>query len=209
MTAPPAVMVVAIPQAQLNRKAKLLTWATIGYNTLEGIIAIAAGIVAGSVALTSFGLDSVVEVTSAAALAWQFAHRTDPCAREQRTLRLIAWAFFALAGYVALDSLRSLVSGREAEHSPVGIALTATSVIVMPVLVYAKRRVGHKLGSTTLLADSKQTLLCTYLSAVVLAGLIVNALVGWWWFDPTIGLLIAAFAVKEGRQAWRGKTCCA
>jgi len=192
----------------LERRARLLAWLTIAYNTGEGVVAILAGVAAGSVALVSFGLDSGVEVMSAAALAWQFGGRGDPQARERRTLRLIAVSFVALAVYVGVEAVRSLVTGAVPEASRVGIALAASSLVVMPVLTWAKRRTGRELGSTTVLADSTQTLLCTSLSAVLLAGLLLTATVGWTWADPVAALVIAAVAGREGWQAWRGDACC-
>lgn len=192
----------------LQRRARTLAWLTIGYNTAEGVVAVAAGVVASSAALISFGLDSAVEVASAAALAWQFGGRGDPEARERRTLRLIALAFFALAAYVTVDSVRRLISGSEAETSPVGIALTVASLIVMPALALAKRRTGRALGSATVVADSVQTVLCTYLSGIVLTGLLINAAFGWSWADPVAALVVAGVAVREGVEAWRGDDDC-
>lgn len=192
----------------LSRRIRLLVAATITYNVIEAIVAISAGRAANSTALIGFGLDSVIEVSSAAAVAWQFAGR-DPEAREKTALRIIAFSFFALAAYVTVESVRSLLGGAEAEHSTVGIALAAVSLAVMPGLSYAQRHAGGELGSRTAVADSKQTLLCTYLSAVLLVGLLLNSLVGWSWADPIAALVIAAVAVKEGRDAWRGDACCA
>jgi divalent metal cation (Fe/Co/Zn/Cd) transporter len=195
-------------RAVLARRVRLLVAATIAYNVIEAVVAITAGTIASSTALIGFGLDSVIEVSSAAAVAWQFAGR-DPEAREKRALRIIAVSFFALAGYVTVESVRALIGGAEAEHSGVGLVLAAVSLAVMPWLSYAQRRAGRELGSRTAVADSKQTLLCTYLSAVVLVGLALNSLFGWSWADPIAALVIAAVAVKEGREAWRGDSCCA
>jgi Cation efflux family len=192
----------------LRRRIRLLVAATITYNLVEAVVAITAGAVASSTALIGFGLDSVVEVASAAAVAWQFT-AADPQRREKVTLRVIAVSFFALAGYVTVESVRALTGIAQASHSPVGIGLAAVSLLVMPVLSYAQRRAGREYGSASAVADSKQTLLCTYLSAVLLAGLGANAVLGWWWADPVAALVIAAVAVKEGRQAWRGDACCA
>jgi divalent metal cation (Fe/Co/Zn/Cd) transporter len=182
--------------------------ATITYNVIEAVVAITAGAAASSTALIGFGLDSVIEVSSAAAVAWQFSSR-DPQSREKVTLRAIAISFFALAAYVIVESVRALLGDAEPQHSTVGITLAALSLIVMPGLSYAQRRTGRELGSRTAVADSKQTLLCTYLAAVLLAGLLVNSLFGWAWADPIAALVIAAVAAKEGRDAWRGDTCCA
>ena len=192
----------------LARRIRWLVAATITYNVIEAIVALTEGARVSSTALIGFGLDSVVEVTSAAAVAWQFAGR-DPEAREKTALRIVAFSFFALALYVAVDSVRALLGFGEAQHSSIGIALAATSLAVMPVLSWAQRRAGREFGSRSAVADSKQTLLCTYLSAVLLAGLLFNALLGWSWADPIAALVIAAVAVKEGRDAWRGDTCCA
>jgi divalent metal cation (Fe/Co/Zn/Cd) transporter len=192
----------------LHRRIRLLVAATITYNVIEAVIAITAGTVASSTALIGFGLDSVVEVVSAAAVAWQFT-AADPHRREKVTLWVIAASFFVLAAYVTVESVRALLGAAEADHSRVGIGLAALSLLVMPVLSYAQRRAGRELGSVSAVADSKQTLLCTYLSAVLLVGLVANATLSWWWADPIVALVIAAVAVKEGREAWRGDACCA
>ncbi|MEU4570169.1 cation transporter [Micromonospora sp. NPDC023956] len=192
----------------LTRRVRLLVAATITYNVVEAVVAITAGTIASSTALIGFGLDSVIEVSSAAAVAWQFAGR-DPESREKVALRIIAVSFFALAAYVTVESVRALVGGAEAEHSSIGLVLAALSLATMPVLSYAQRRAGRELNSRSAVADSKQTLLCTYLSAVLLVGLGLNSLFGWSWADPVAALVIAAVAVKEGREAWRGDACCA
>lgn len=193
-------------RAALSRRSLWLAYATAAYNLLEGLVAIAAGSAASSSALIGFGLDSFVEVSSAAVIIWQFRSRV-PEARERLALRFIAVSFFALAAWVVVDSARSLLAGGAADPSPVGIGLAVSSLIVMPLLVRAKRRTGRELGSATVLADSTQTLLCTYLSAVLLAGLVLNAWLGWSWADPIAALVIAAVAVKEGIEAWRGDHC--
>jgi hypothetical protein len=195
-------------RAVLARRVRWFVAVTISYNVVEAIVAVTAGTVASSAALIGFGLDSLVEVTSAAAVAWQFAAR-DPETREKAALRIIAFSFFALAAYVTVDAVRSIVGVGEARPSTVGLALAAVSLAVMPVLSYGQRRAGRELGSRTAVADSKQTLLCTYLSAVLLVGLGLNAAFGWSWADPIAALVIAAVAVKEGREAWYGDTCCA
>ncbi len=194
-------------RAVLNRRVRWFVAATMSYNAVEALVALAAGRHASSSALIGFGLDSVVEVASAAAVAWQFSGR-DPEARERVALRLIAVSFFALAAFVTTDALRSLVDGRSAEHSPVGLVLAAVSLAVMPLLSYGQRRAGRELGSRSAVADSRQTLLCTCLSAVLLVGLALNSLLGWSWADPVAALVIAAAAVREGLQAWRGDGCC-
>ncbi|ATY12455.1 cobalt transporter [Amycolatopsis sp. AA4] len=193
-------------RAVLRRRVRWLVAGTITYNVVEAIVAVSAGTVASSSALIAFGLDSVAEVLSAVAVAWQFAG-ADPERRERAALRVIAVSFFLLAAYVAVDSVRSLF-GNEASHSTVGIVLAAVSLVVMPVLSGAQRRAGRELGSASAVADSKQTLLCTYLSGVLLVGLLVNALFGWYWADPVAALVIAAAAVREGLEAWRGEHCC-
>ncbi|MFP8958967.1 cation transporter [Streptomyces nanhaiensis] len=195
----------------LARRIRLLVAATITYNVIEAIVALTAGTAASSTALIGFGLDSIIEVSSAAAVAWQFSAADHAVreAREKRTLRIIAVSFFALAAYVAVDAVRALTGTGEAEPSLPGIVLAALSLAVMPFLSLAQRRAGRELGSASAVADSKQTLLCTYLSAVLLAGLVLNAGLGWSWADPIAALLIAAIAVREGREAWQGKGCCA
>ena len=195
-------------RAVLSRRIRLFVAATITYNIIEAVIAISAGTIASSSALIGFGLDSIVEVLSAAAVAWQFAGR-DPEAREKTALRLIAFSFFGLAAFVTFDAIRSLLGGVEAEHSLVGIILAAVSLAVMPFLSWAQRRAGRELGSRSAVADSKQTLLCTYLSGVLLIGLLLNSTLGWSWADPIAALVIAAVAIKEGREAWKGDSCCA
>ncbi|MCS3779684.1 cation transporter [Tsukamurella ocularis] len=196
----------AARRALLSRRIRWFVAVTITYNVLEAAVALAEGTRVSSTALVGFGLDSVVEVSSAAAVAWQFAGR-DPQAREKTALRIIAFAFFALAAYVAVGATRSLIGADEAQPSRVGIALAALSLVIMPVLSWAQRRAGRELGSASAVADSKQTLLCTYLSAVLLAGLVINSAFGWSWADPIAALVIAVIAVREGVNAWRGDPC--
>jgi Co/Zn/Cd efflux system component len=193
------------------RRVRLLVAATITYNVIEAAVAITAGTLASSTALVGFGLDSVIEVSSAAAVAWQFSAREHAVreAREKTTLRIIALSFFALAAYVTVDAVRALAGTGEAARSIPGIVLAALSLLVMPFLSAAQRRAGRELGSASAVADSQQTLLCTYLSAVLLVGLVANATLGWSWADPIAALAIAAIAVREGRDAWHGKGCCA
>ena len=190
----------------LRRRIRVIVAVTIGYNLVEAVVAIAAGSLASSAALIAFGLDSTVEVLSAAAVAVQFT-RKDPARWEKPTLRVIALAFFLLAAYVTVTSVIALGARAQPEHSTVGILLTAISVLVMPLLSFAERRAGRELGSASAVADSKQTLVCTYLSAAVLVGLVLNNLFGWWWADAVAGLVIAAFAVREGIEAFRGDAC--
>ena len=205
----PAAVAVGPGRRQvLTRRIRLLVAATISYNVIEAAVALTAGAQASSTALIGFGLDSLVEVSSAAAVAWQFS-KPDHETREKAALRIIALSFFALAAYVSVESARALLGYAEPRPSIVGIVLAALSLVVMPVLSWAQRRTGRELGSRSAVADSKQTLLCTYLSAVLLVGLLLNSLLGWSWADPIAGLVIAAVAVREGREAWKGKNCCA
>ncbi|QMU97634.1 cobalt transporter [Microbacterium esteraromaticum] len=192
----------------LRRRVRIVVAITIAWNLVEAVVALIAGGVASSTALIGFGLDSIVEVLSAAAVAWQFA-APDPERREKVALRVIAVSFFALAAYVSVDAVLSLVGLREPEHSPVGIVLAALSLVVMPLLSWFERRTGRELGSASAVADSKQTLICTYLSAALLAGLLLNSLLGWAWADSVAALVIAVVAVREGLEAWRGENCCA
>lgn len=192
---------------RLGRRAQWLAGASVAYNVIEAVVAIASGLVAGSVALVGFGLDSVVEVSSGLIILWQFRHPL-PESRERRALRLLAFSFFALAAYVGIESIRTLITGADPDTSPVGIGLAIASLIVMPFLSWAQRRTGRALGSNAVVADSTQTLLCTYLSAVLLVGLLLNATLGWSWADPIAGLVIAAVAVREGLESWRGDACC-
>jgi len=194
-------------RARLGRRAQLLAGASVAYNVVEAVIAISAGLLARSIAPVGFGLDSVVEVSSGLIILWQFRHPI-PATRERQALRLMALTFYALAAYVGFESARALATGHEPDASDIGIVLSITSLIVMPFLSWAQRRTGRALGSNAVVADSTQTLLCTYLSAVLLAGLLLNSTLGWSWADPIAGLVIAAVAVREGRQAWRGEGCC-
>ncbi|WP_434922292.1 cation transporter [Glutamicibacter sp. PAEs-4] len=194
--------------AILKRRIRLIVAITITWNIIEAVIALIAGGAASSAALVGFGLDSIVEVLSAAAVAWQFA-APDPARREKTALRIIAISFFALATYVSVDAVLSLTGVREAEHSTVGIVLAALSLAVMPFLSLIERRTGRELGSASAVADSKQTLICSYLSAALLAGLLLNSMLGWAWADSAAALIIAVVAVREGIEAWRGDACCA
>ncbi|WIV54506.1 cation transporter [Amycolatopsis nalaikhensis] len=203
----PVAVVAPERRAVLVRRVRLLVAATITYNVVEAVVALAAGTAASSGALIGFGLDSVIEVASAVAVAWQFSG-ADPEARERRALKVIATSFFALAVYVTFEAVTTFLGGKAPETSRTGIVLAAVSLVVMPALSAAQRRAGRELGSASAVADSRQTLLCTYLSGVLLAGLLLNALLGWWWADPVVALAIAAVAVNEGRTAWRGEHCC-
>lgn len=190
----------------LQRRIRWIVAATIAYNVIEAIVAITAGAIASSAALLGFGLDSIVEVLSAAAVAWQFASPT-PERRERIALKTIAISFFGLAVFVSIDATRSLLGFSSPEHSSVGIILAAISVVIMPIASWLERRTGQELGSASAIADSKQTLICSYLSGAVLLGLVLNSWLGWTWADAIAALVIAAFAIREGLEAWRGDAC--
>ena len=198
----------AVDRRRLGRRAQLLAGLSVGYNSVEAVIALAAGAAAGSAALIGFGLDSIVEVSSGLVILWQFRHRL-PQSRERQAQRLIAVSFLLLAAYVAWDATQALLLGEQPDASRVGIVLAVASVIIMPFLSWAQRRTGRALHSAAVVADSTQTLLCSCLSAVLLVGLVLNAALGWAWADPVAALVIAAVAAKEGREAWRGEGCCA
>lgn len=198
-------MVTVATSIALLRRARRLAWATIVWNVIEAIVAIIAGSAAGSIALIGFGLDSTVEVMSAIIIIWQLHGLVEK--RERIALKLIALSFYVLAGYVAIQAMFDLASRTESNPSRIGVVLAVASLVVMPILAAAKRRTGQELGSRTVVADSNQTKLCTYLSAILLAGLMFNATIGWWWADPIAALFIAALAINEGRRAWRGKIC--
>jgi divalent metal cation (Fe/Co/Zn/Cd) transporter len=190
----------------LRRRIRLIVAFTIAYNVFEATVALAAGTVANSTALIGFGLDSVVEVLSAVAVAWQFA-APDPHSREHTALRLIAVSFFGLAAFVSVDAAHALITGSAAEISVVGMWLAAASLAIMPTVSWIERKAGREIGSASAVADSKQTLVCAYLSAALLAGLLLNAVLGWWWADAVSALVIAGFAVREGLEAWKGDGC--
>jgi divalent metal cation (Fe/Co/Zn/Cd) transporter len=195
---------------RLAARVRLLSWVSLGYMTLEGAIAIVAGVLAASVALIGFGLDSAIEGFASAIIVWRFsADRIFSDAAEARAQKLVAIQFFALAPYVAFESVRALVAGEHPEVSWLGIALSASSVVVMPYLGTAKQRLAERLGSAATKGEGRQNMLCAYLAGALLLGLLANAAVGAWWLDPIVGLLIAAVALKEGREAWRGEGCCA
>jgi divalent metal cation (Fe/Co/Zn/Cd) transporter len=194
---------------RLARRAKLLSGASLGYMAIEGIVAIVAGIVAGSIALIGFGLDSAIEGFASVVIVWRFTGwRTLDHHAEERAQKLVAVQFFILAPYVAVESARALINGSHADVSTVGIALAASSLIVMPYLGRAKQRIGSRMGSSATASEGKQNMLCAYLAAALLVGLLGNALFGAWWLDPAVGLFIAVVAVQEGRESWRGDACC-
>jgi divalent metal cation (Fe/Co/Zn/Cd) transporter len=191
------------------RKAKWLSWASLAYMAVEGMVAIVAGLVAGSIALIGFGIDSAIEGFASVIIVWRFTgSRTLSHAAENRAQKLVAIQFFILAPYVGIESVRALIEGHHADESLVGIALAASSVVVMPWLGRAKQRIGSRIGSSATASEGKQNLLCAYLAGALLIGLLGNALFGAWWLDPIVGLLIAALAISEGREAWRGDACC-
>lgn len=198
-------------RVELVRRGLWLNYATIVYNTIEAIVALIAGVMAGSVSLVSFGLDSAIEVTAAAAAQWRLRADVDPRRRarvEHVTLRLIGASFIALAIYVLIDSSKSLWLKERPESSISGIVILALSVVVMPLLARQKRAIGRQLVSRALQADAAQTSLCAYLSAIALAGVALNAFLGWWWADPVAALLMVPIIAKEGIEGLRGEDCC-
>ena len=192
------------PTARLHRRVRFIVAATITWNVVEAIVAITAGAAASSAALIGFGLDSVIEVASAAAIAWQFTRR-EPERWEKPTLRAIGLAFFALAAYVSVDAVLTLAGLQQVEPSPLGIGIAVASLIVMPGLAWWEFRTGRELGSRSVQADARQLLLCIYLSGTVLIGLALNSLFGWMWADSVAALVVAALALREGVEAWRGE----
>ncbi len=193
------------------RRGRMLEYFTIGWNLLEGLLSIGAGFIAGSIALVGFGLDSLIEVTSGGALLWRL-HLDAPEKRaraEARALKLVGICFIALGAYISIDSAWSLFGHKPPDSSYVGIGITCLSVVVMPLLARAKRRVASSINSRAMQADSRQTDLCTNLSIITLAGLALNALFGWWWADPVAALVMVPLIAKEGIEALHGETCCA
>ena len=188
---------------RLHRRVRFIVAFTITYNVIEAAIAITAGVLASSAALIGFGLDSIIEVLSAVAIAWQFT-RKDPDRWEKVTVRAIGIAFFALAAYVTVDAVLSLTGSEDVHHSPLGIGIAVASLIIMPSLAWLELRTGLELDSRSVQADAKQLLLCTYLSGTVLMGLVLNSMFGWGWADSVAALVIAALAIREGVEAWRG-----
>jgi divalent metal cation (Fe/Co/Zn/Cd) transporter len=194
---------------RLAQRVKLLSWLSLAWMTVEGAVAIVAGIVAGSIALIGFGLDSAIEGFASVIIIWRFTgHRVFSHAAEQRAQKLVAVQFFLLAPYVGVESVRGLIGGDHPDVSWVGIGLAIGSVIFMPMLGIAKQRLADQLGSAATAGEGRQNMLCAYLAGALLVGLLGNALVGAWWLDPTVGLLIAGVAVKEGVESWRGEGCC-
>jgi divalent metal cation (Fe/Co/Zn/Cd) transporter len=194
---------------RLAARVRLLSWASLAYMALEGAVAIVAGVLAGSIALIGFGLDSAIEGFASAIIVWRFTgHRMFSDAAEKRAQKLVAIQFLVLAPYVGFESVKALVIGGHADVSWLGIALSATSVVVMPYLGLAKQRLADQLGSAATKGEGRQNMLCAYLAGALLVGLLGNALFGAWWLDPMVGVLIAGLAVKEGLEAWRGEGCC-
>jgi len=213
----PLELPIARPAAQISRgryeqlagRVKLLSWLSLAWMTVEGAVAIAAGIVASSIALVGFGLDSAIEGLASVIIIWRFTGtRVFSHGAEQRAQKLVAAQFFLLAPYVAFESIRSLAGGEHPDVSPVGIGLAIGSVILMPMLGIAKQRLADELGSVATRGEGRQNMLCAYLAAALLVGLVGNAVAGAWWLDPGVGLLIAAVAVREGLDSWRGEGCC-
>ena len=204
------VTVTSAEYRQLASRAKWLSWVSLGYMALEGLVALVAGIVAGSIALIGFGIDSAIEGFASVVIVWRFTgSRLFSERAETRAQRLVAVQFFLLAPFVAVEAVRALVNGNHPEVSIVGIALATSSLVVMPILGGAKQRIGSRIGSSATASEGKQNMLCAYLAAALLVGLLGNALFGAWWLDSAVALFIAAVAVQEGREAWRGDACCA
>ena len=193
-------------QARLVRRVKLLAWIGLGWHGIEATIAIAAGVIAGSVALVGFGADSLIELAAGLVVLWRLASAR--AIRERRAQQMVAVSFYLLSAYVAVEATRSLAAGDHPAVSWVGIGLSVVTLATMPPLANAKARVAEELGSSATKSESRQTMLCAYLSAGLLVGLGLNALLGWWWADPITAIGIAAVAVKEGRDAWGGQACC-
>jgi hypothetical protein len=205
----PAATITRARYEQLAGRVKLLSWLSLAWMTVEGAVAIAAGIVASSIALIGFGLDSAIEGLASVIIIWRFTgHRVFSHTAEQRAQKLVAVQFFLLAPYVGFESVKALIAGDHADVSWVGIGLSIGSVIFMPMLGIAKQRLADQLGSVATAGEGRQNMLCAYLAGALLTGLLGNALVGAWWLDPTVGLLIAGVAVKEGAEAWEGEGCC-
>ena len=201
----------ALDRQAVARRGKHLEYFTIAWNSLEGLVAVVAGALAGSISLLGFGIDSFIEVTSGTVLLWRMAVDADVRKREQNeklSLRIVGVCFLALAVYVAYESISDLVSRKAPEHSIPGIILACVSLVVMPLLSRVKKQVGKQLGSTAMHADAKQTDFCVYLSGILLIGLLLNTGLGWWWADPTAALIMVPLIAKEGMEAMKGETCC-
>jgi divalent metal cation (Fe/Co/Zn/Cd) transporter len=196
-------------RARWERRARLLAWGGIAWHVVEFAIALAAGVAAGSIALIGFGADSLVEATAGFVVIWLFTgRRVGSSAAERRAQQLIALSFYVLAAYVSVEAIRTLISANEPGVSWIGIGLAAFTAPTMPLLALAKRRVGQRLNSSATVKEGAQNMVCAYLSVALLVGLLSNALLGWWWADPAAALVIAAVALREGRESWRGEGCC-
>jgi divalent metal cation (Fe/Co/Zn/Cd) transporter len=208
MSSPQPLLVAMPPRARLVRQTRLLAWVGLGWHLVEAAVAIVAGVVAGSVALVGFGADSVIEAGAGLVVLWLMAGgRPASAAAERRAQQLIAGSFVVLAAYIGVESLRDLIGGHRPDASWVGIGLSIVTLATMPPLAASKRRLGEALGSSATTSESRQTMLCAYLSAALLLGLGANAIAGWWWADPLAALVIAAVALREARAAWRGDVC--
>jgi divalent metal cation (Fe/Co/Zn/Cd) transporter len=204
-------MEIALDRQAVTRRGKQLEYFTIAWNTLEGLVAVVAGALAGSISLVGFGIDSFIEVTSGGVLLWRMSVDADARKRERReklSLRIVGVCFLALAAYVGYESISDLAGRKAPEHSIPGIILACVSLVVMPLLSRAKKKVGNELGSAAMHADAKQTDFCVYLSAILLLGLVLNAALGWWWADPVSALIMVPLIAKEGVEAMNGETCC-
>jgi divalent metal cation (Fe/Co/Zn/Cd) transporter len=201
----------AVNRKSIAERGKRLEYFTIAWNSMEGLVAVIAGTIAGSISLVGFGVDSFIEVTSGAVLLWRMSVDANQQTRERNerlSIRVVGVCFIALAMYVACESILDLIGRKTPEHSLAGIALACVSLVAMPILSRAKKRVASQLGSAAMRADAKQTDFCVYLSAILLAGLLLNALLGWWWADPVAGLLMTPIIANEGIQAVKGEACC-
>ncbi len=193
----------------LVRRARFLAWVGLGWHGIEAAVALAAGILAGSVALIGFGADSVVEMVAGFVVLWRFSSvRSESVAAEGRAQKLIAASFVLIAAYVGYEAVRTLIAAEQPEASWVGIALSVVTLATMPLLARAKTRVARELHSSAGVSEARQTVLCSYMAGTLLAGLLANAAFGWWWADPTAAIFIAAFALNEARTSWRGEQCC-
>jgi divalent metal cation (Fe/Co/Zn/Cd) transporter len=194
---------------QLAQRVRLLSWLSLGAMSVEGIVALVAGFMAGSIALVGFGLDSAIEGFASAIIIWRFSgSRVMSETAEQRAQKLVAFQFFILAPYVGVESIRTLIGGEHPDVSVLGMGLAVWSLVTMPLLGIAKQRIADEIGSAATKGEGRQNVLCAYLAAALLIGLVANAIAGAWWLDPLVGLLIAVVAVREGAEAWRGDGCC-
>jgi divalent metal cation (Fe/Co/Zn/Cd) transporter len=199
----------AAERRRLIRRVRLLAWVGNAWHVLEFAVAVGAGVAASSIALIGFGFDSLIEALAGSVIIWRFASRRAlKEAAERRAQQLIALSYVVLAVYVAVEAVRTLFGGDHPDSSRIGIALAAVTAPTMPLLARAKRRLGHRLSSSAVVSEGSQNLICSYLSVALLAGLGLNAMLGWWWADPAAALLIAGVALREGRASWRGDVCC-